>query len=235
MYMYAPTGIADALGQPTEPTLSPDLRTWLDRVRARAGDFAVLLATATLHPKPTESRVLGRHNFTIGTRKHYLIDEILFSGLSQQDIVDRLQRISTDFQQRNPAWQRTIEDAVKLRGEYMNTLSVMGRPVMGRLPKALGYYPLLTFYPPGKDETEAWKLARLGNGFAKEKFPPKLAERMLKTPAYDAHYYMVGRWLQRYAEVLQTKDPVFKREVDEKMALIKQIEKEKQQKQKRKP
>jgi hypothetical protein len=230
MYMYAPTGIADALGQPTEPTLSPELRTWLNRVRARPGDFEMLLATATLHPKPPGSRVWGRHNFTIGTRKRYLFDEILFSGISQQDIVDRLQRISTDFQQRNPAWRRTIEDAVKLRGEYMDALSVMGR-----LPKALGYYPLLTLYPPNKDEIEEWKLARLGHSFAKEKFPPKLAERMLKTPANDAHYYMVGRWLQRYAEVLQTKDPAFKREVDEKMALIKQIEKEKQQKQRQKP
>jgi hypothetical protein len=229
MYMYAPAGLADALGQPAKPTLSPELRTWLKRVRAHPGDFERLLATATLHPKPTESPVWGRHNFTIGTRKRYLIDEILFSGISQQDIVDRLQRISADYQQRSPAWRRTIEDAVKLRGEYMNALSVMGR-----LPKALGYYPLSTLYPPNAGEIEAWKLARLGHSFAREKFPPKLAERMLKTPAYDAHYYMVGRWLQRYAEVRQTKDPAFKREVDEKMALLKQIAKEKQQ-QKRKP
>jgi hypothetical protein len=229
MYMYAPTGIADALGQPTKPALSPELRTWLKRVRAQPGDFEILLATASLHPKPTESRIWGRHNISIGTKPEILIDAILMAGVPESDILDRLKRISADFQKRNGAWRRTIADAVKLRGEYMDALSVMGR-----LPKALGSYPLLTLYPPGR-ELEAWKLARLGHSFAKEKFPPKLAERMLKTPANEAHYYMVGRWLQRYAEVLQTKDPVFKREVDEKMALIKQIEKEKQQKQRQKP
>ena len=233
MYMYAPTGIADALGQPAKPSLSPELRTWLKRVRARPEDFEILLATAVLHPKPTESRVWGRHNFTIGASKYYLMDASLLAGIPQQDIVDRLQRISADVQKRSPAWRRTIEDAVKLRGEYMNTLSVMGR-----LPKALGFYPLVTMYPPNADEIEAWQMARLGHSFAKEKLSPALAERMLKTPANEAHYYMVGRWLQRYAEVLQTKDPAFKREVDDKLALIKQIEKEKQQKakqQRRKP
>jgi hypothetical protein len=232
MYMYAPTGLAVVLGEPPKPTLSPALRTWLKGIRAKPGDYEMLLATATLHPKPADSRVWGRHNFTVGSVKRYLIDEILMSGLSPQDILDRLQRISADYKKRNPAWRRTIQDAVTLRGEYMNALSVMGR-----LPQALGSFPLLTFYPPNKGEIEAWKLARLGYSFAKAKFPPKLAERMLKTPANEAHYYMVGRWLQRYGEVLQTKDPAFKRQVDEKLALIKQIEKEKEQeqKQKRKP
>ena len=46
---------------------------------------------------------------------------------------------------------------------------------------------------------------------------------------------MAGRWLQRYAEVLQTKDAAFKRMVDEKLALVKQIQKEKEQQRKRKP
>jgi hypothetical protein len=236
MYTYAPTGLAEVLGEPPKPTLSPALSTWLKGVRAKPGDFEVLLATATLHPKPAESRVWTLHNFTIGTQKRYLIDEILISQLSPQDIVDRLQRISAGYQKRSPAWRRTIQDAVTLRGEYMNALSVMGR-----LPQALGAFPLLTFYPPNTGEIEAWKLARLGYSFAKAKFPPKLAERMLKTPAHEAHYYMVGRWLQRYGEVLQTKDPAFKRQVDDKLALIKQIEKEKEQeqrqtqKQRRKP
>jgi hypothetical protein len=76
-------------------------------------------------------------------------------------------------------------------------------------------------YPPNKDETDVWQLARLGQGLRDEEVPAKLAERMLQTPAWDAHYYMVGRWLQRYAEVLQTKDPAFKRLVDEKLSHLK--------------
>ena len=216
MYMYAPAGLADAMGQPAKPSLSPELRTWPKRVRAHPENFERILATATLHPKPTESRVWGKHNFDIGGRPRFLIDEILMSGMSEFDILDRLKRISADFQKRNRAWRRTIENAVKLRGEYMNALSVMGRR-----PEALGSFPLVTLLPPARDETEAWKLVRLGHAFAKEKFPPRLAERMLKTPAHDAHYYMAGRWLQRYAEVLQTKDPAFKRLVDEKLSLLK--------------
>jgi hypothetical protein len=216
MYMYAPTGLADALGQPAKPSLSPELRTWLKRVRAHPENFQMLLATATLDPLPTESHFWGNHNFTIGTRRHFLIDAILFAGVSQFDILDRLKRISADFQTRDRDWRRTIEDAVKLRGEYMNTLSVMGRR-----PEAFGSYIVTALLPSGSTETDAWKLAREGHSFVKEKFPPKLAERMLKTPAFDAHYYMVGRWLQRYGEVRRTKDPAFKRLVDEKLSLLK--------------
>jgi hypothetical protein len=216
MYMYAPTGIADALGQPAKPPLAPELRAWLKRVRAHPENFEMLLATATLHPKPMDSRFVSNHNILPGTRRHVLLDAILFAGVPDVDILDRLRRISADFQKRNSAWQRTIEDAVKLRGEYMNTMSVMGRR-----PEALGNYPLVTLLPPASDEIEGWKLARLGHGFAKEKLSPRLFKRMLQTPAWDAHYYMVGRWLQRYAEVLQTKDPAFKRLVDEKLSLLK--------------
>ena len=43
MYMYAPTGIADALGQPAKPPLAPELRAWLKRVRAHPENFEMLL------------------------------------------------------------------------------------------------------------------------------------------------------------------------------------------------
>lgn len=214
MYTYAPIGLADGMGQPATPSLQ--LRTWLRRVRSQPGSFRTLLATATLHPQPTEGRFWANHNITSGTQRVLLVDALLLAGVSQFDILDRLKRISADFQKRSRAWQRTIEDAVKLRGEYMNALSVMGRR-----PEALGSYIVTALLPSGSTETDAMKLTREGHSFVKEKFPLKLAERMLKTPAFDAHYYTVGRWLQRYGEVLKTKDPAFKRLVDAKLGLRK--------------
>jgi hypothetical protein len=233
MYMYAPPGLADTPGQQARPALGPELRDWLKRVRTHPESFQMQLATAVFHPRPLDGRFLANHNILAdvpGAVPRVLFDAILLDGVMDVDILDRLRRISRDFEKRNRAWRRTIEDAVKVRGEYMNAMSVMGRR-----PEALGTFPLATLLPAASLETDSSKLARLGHAFAKEKLSAGLFNRMLKTPAFDAHFYLAGRWLQRYAEVLQTKDAAFKRLVDEKLALVKQIQKEKEQQQKRKP
>jgi hypothetical protein len=210
MYMYAPTGLAHTLGQPTGPSPSAQLEAFLSRVNTSPEKYGTLLATVTLHPKPMDSPLWGRQGFPIGTQHHSLVDAIMFAGVEPVDILDRLRQISIDFRKRSRAWQRLIEGAVKLRGEYMEAMSVLGRR-----PEALGPYPIRTLLPPPHGETEASNLARLGYGFAKEKLPPGLVKRM--PTAFDAHHYMVGRWLQRYAEVRVKRDPAFRRQVEEKL------------------
>ena len=231
MYMYAPTGIADALGQPTKPALSPELRTWLKRVRAQPGDFEMLLATAALHPKPTESRIWGRHNFSIGEKRQTLIDEILLCG-------------SAGNRHRGPAASGSAPTsrsgirrlATHDRGRGQAPGRVHGRPVgHGATPQSTGVLPPFDVVPAQQGAGRPGSWLGWGTASRRRSSRPSSPSGCSRPRANEAHYYMVGRWLQRYAEVLQTKDPVFKREVDEKMALIKQIEKEKQQKQRQKP
>lgn len=227
MYVYAPSGLGYALAQPApkpQPAstlLSTYLQEFLRQIKNQREDNTLILATATLHPRPWDSRFWLNRTFPVGKRTAHLTDEIFLStsGTSTdidvaQALVEALQQISTDFQKRNEGFRKQIEAAVTLRGDIMNALSIMGRD-----PQKLQPY-LTTIMLPNRTELELQRLERIGYAFAKAKFPKQLNHRILHTLTFEVNHLTIGRWLERYAELFLKKDAAFRRQVEEKLKML---------------
>jgi hypothetical protein len=58
-------------------------------------------------------------------------------------------------------------------------------------------------------------LYRLGLDFAQKKLPAKLTQRLTSSAVSVGHFTYLGKFLQRYAEILQSRDAAFKQRVDQ--------------------
>lgn len=203
--------------------LPPEGRKFLNQVRERRQDFKRLLLTVTFHPNPIHSKVFVKH--PIGNTD--VIDYLMFNGLQPVDVLDPLRRIRDDFQRENADFKRRIEAELQLRNEMIKTAGALG-------PDKLKPFLLEPLFP-AKDspyvETDEWKLCRLARNFAQMRLPRELAQRIRNSEASEAHLTNLGRFLRRYAEVLQTKDPAFKRLVDQEREKRARIKEEQQQQQ----
>jgi hypothetical protein len=212
--------LAGTLG---EPPPSPAIQEFLNEVRKRPQNFRQLLLTITFHPAPANSLTFVKQRFTFGKLTKYLIDEILFSGSSDTEIIDNLRRIRDEFRKRDGRFRQQIEAELKLRNEMIKVAGELG-------PQKLRPFLIEPLLPPTGviDDSSLCKLAR---NFAQMRLPRDLAQRIINSEASEAQLTNLGRFLRRYAEVLQTKDPFFKALVEEerKHRQLKQEQEKKQQ------
>jgi hypothetical protein len=92
MYVYAPSGLGHALAQPApkpQPAstlLSTDLQEFLKQIRGQPENNTLILATATLHPRPWDSRFWLNRTFPVGKRTVPLIDAMLMTSGTYIDV-----------------------------------------------------------------------------------------------------------------------------------------------------
>lgn len=189
---------AGALGA---PPLSPEIREFLKQVRKRPQDFRQLLLTVTFHPLPAMSITFVKQRFTFGKRTRYLSDEILFSGASEAEIIDKLKRICDEFKKQDARFGRQIEAELALRNEMTKTT---GELITSQLLKTKGNLAqnktLTSFLLEALRAKATYDLPGIGSSFALRMLPPKLVERIRNSEASEAHFTNLARLLRRYAE-----------------------------------
>jgi hypothetical protein len=115
--------------------------------------------------------------------------------------LDKLRRIA------NNNLKKEIEAELKLRNDIYATA---GEVAMRMSPQSL--HPLLL--DASMTGTLPILLSELGRRSVEKILPPPLVERLRRSAASDAHFTNLGKFLRRYGEVLQGKDPAFKALVD---------------------
>ena len=215
---------ADTLGK----ALPPAGKKFMDEVRKRPQDFKKLLLTVTFHPNPLDSKIVVQI-------KPAFVDMMLMNDLQAVDFLNPLRRIRDAFKKRDARFKQQIEAELQLRNEMIKVTGALG-------PQKLKPFLVDVLFPATAEfpEIDEWKLCRLGRNFAQMRLPRELAQRIINSEASEAHLTTLGRFLRRYAEVLQTKDPFFKSLVEEerKNRQLKQEQEKKQQleeEQKKKP
>jgi hypothetical protein len=198
---------------------SPLSKKFLDQVRKRPQDFKKLLLTVTFHPAPVDSKIANRN-------QPPFVDMILMDGIQPVALLNPLRRIRDELQKRDSRYKQQIEAELQLRNEMIKITGALG-------PQKLRPFLVETLFPATGEfpETDTWKLCRLARNFAQMRLPQELAQRIMNSEASESHLTNLGRFLRRYAEVLQTKDPFFKSLVVEerKSRLLKQEQEKKQQ------
>ena len=182
----------------------------LDLVRKRPQDYRKLLLTIIFDPLPGYS---SRMALTEALKPLRLSNTeavdaagalLSFSRLGQ--IVRELEPVRLDLQKRDVGFQRLIDAELKLRYEMMKTA--------GGIRPQKAYEPFLleaSLLGPMKDLS----LYKLGLDFAQKRFPAKLTQQIMSSSVSVGHLTYLGKFLQRYAEVLQSRDPAFKQRVEQ--------------------
>ena len=208
-----PSGSLSFASAPSASPFSPEVRDFLSHVRARPQDFKELLLTVIFHPEPMSSVT----KVTIGKgQPMLLLDAGVIHNLDPPGaFLDKLRRIA------NNNLKKEIEAELKLRNDIYATA---GEVAMRMSPQSL--HPLLL--DASMTGTLPILLSELGRRSVEKILPPPLVERLRKSAASDAHFTNLGKFLRRYGEVLQGKDPAFKALVD------REQKKQEQQKQEQK-
>ena len=185
---------ADALGA---SPFKPEIQEFLNQVRKRPQDYKKLLLTVTFHPDPISSQV----KITIGKNvPQNLLDVQLMYGIEPPGIfLNKLRRVRDDFQKRDARFRQQIEAELQLRNEMIKTAGDLGPEKL----KPFLLEPLFT-------ENLTIFNCRLGFSFAQKMLPPTLVQRIRNSDVSDGHLTNLGKFLRRYGEVLQTKNPAFK-------------------------
>jgi hypothetical protein len=121
----------------------------------------------------------------------------------QKQVLRELEQIRDDFRKRDARFKQQIEAELQLRNEMIKTTGSLGPQKL----KPFLLEPLLSGNPSN--------FSSFGSNFAQKMLPPKLAQRIMHSEASLVHFSMLGRFLQRYAEVLQSKDAAFKQRVEQ--------------------
>ena len=195
---------------------APEVEEFLKQVRKRPGNFRKLLLMVTFHPDPISSQL----RLPIGARPIYLIDASLLYNLQPPgDFLDALRRIRDDFQKQDPRFNQQIDAELQLRNEMMTTA--------GERARRLGHSTLTPILLDALLENNFSLFHfKVGLAAAPKILPASSVQQITNSKGSEAHLTNLGRWLRRYGEVLQAKDPAFK-------ALVERERKRRQQKAKR--
>jgi hypothetical protein len=207
---------AGALGA---PPLSPEIREFLKQVENRPQNFRKLLLTVTFHPKPMESNI----KVTIGKGTFVLFDASLIFNLEPPVIfLDELRRIRDKFRTQDTDFKRRIEAELQLRNEMIKTAGDSTTRLL--LQKKL--QPMLV--EASLTEDFPLFLCKLGLSSAQKLLPAALVQRIRNSEVSEAHLTNLGKFLRRYGEVLQGKDPAFKDLVERERKRRQQVNEEKE-------
>jgi hypothetical protein len=200
---------------PVASTFSREVREFLSRVRARPQDFKELLLTVIFHPEPMSSQV----KVSIGKAlPQFLLDAALMNNIDPPGpFLDALRRIA------NKNLKKEIEAELKLRNDIYATAGEVARRMSPRSLHSVLLDASMTDPLP-------LLFSELGRRSVDKILPPRLAEQLRRSAASDAHFTNLGKFLRRYGEVLQGKDPAFKALVEQEQRRRKG-EQEQQQKQ----
>lgn len=223
-----PTPYSSFAGTLGASPFPPEIQEFLNQVRKRRQDFKKLLLTVTFHPAPAVSMTFGKQKFNFGKQTKHLVDELMMSSIAPVDVLDPLRRIRDKFRTQDAGFKRQIEAELQIRNEMIETAGRLG--VDREKLKLFLLKELIpqTVEAPAVDD---WKLCRLGLSFAQEMLPPRLAQRITSSEASEAHLTNLGRFLRRYAEVLQGKDAAFKQLVEGKRKELQQAKRERERSQ----
>lgn len=191
------------------------IREFLNELRNHPKDLKRLLLTVTFHPSPQNTWL------TFGPRKRAIIDLLLMNNLDAPGIFfDELRRISADLQKTDAGFRQQIDAELRLRKVMIKTAGKAGRDHEKLKPFLLK--PLFTPYD--------FELPPLALSFAQKMLPPRLIQRIQNSVISEAHLVTLGRFLQRYGEVLQSKDASFKRVVEQERIKRQQVQQEQEEK-----
>lgn len=189
----------------------PDkIKKFLNEVRKRAKDFKGLLLNVIFHPLPHASLTFNKHGHALGIA---VIDEIIMMNIRPADVLDPLRRISNDLRQRDERFKQQIESELRLRKNMFKTTGALFRDAMLRtkgdlVPETLKPFLLRSLLYESENDS-------LGLKFAKKMLHPRLFQRITQSAASEAHFFILGMLLRRYAEVFQRRDAAFKQLVEE--------------------
>jgi hypothetical protein len=217
-----------------ESPFSAEIREFLKQVENRSRDFRKLLLTVTFHPKPMESNI----KVTIGNGTFVLLDASLFFNLEPPVIfLDELRRIRDKFRTQDTDFKGQIEAELQLRNEMIRAAGDSATRLL--LQKKL--QPMLV--EASLTEDFSWVLCKLGLSSAQKLLPAALVQRIRNSEVSEAHLTNLGKFLRRYGEVLQGKDPAFKdlvekernrrRQVNEQKERTRKLEEERKKRQQR--
>lgn len=189
----------EALG---DTALPGGIREFLKELRTQPQELKKLLLTVMFHPSPQNSWL------TFGPRKRVLVDLLLINNLDAPGpFFDELRRISADLQKKDAGFKQRIDAELRLRKAMIKAAGKVGIDRDKMKPFLLK--PLLL------SETEDFSLPPLALDFAQKMLPPNLVQRIKSSVVSEAHLVRLGRFLRRYGEVLQSKDAVFKQQVEQ--------------------
>jgi hypothetical protein len=206
--------LAGTLG---DNALSVGIREFLNELRNHPKDLKRLLLTAMFHPSPQNSWL------TFGSRKRVIVDLLLLNNINPPGpFFDELRRISVDLQKKDASFRQQISAELQLRNAMIKAAGKVGidRDKMKPFLLAPLFEPLDFLLPP------------LALKFAQQMLPMRLVQRIENSVVSEAHLVRLGRFLQRYGEVLQTKDAAFKRLVEQERRKREQIKQQQEEKSK---
>jgi hypothetical protein len=190
-------------------SLPAGIQKLLDEVRKHPQDYKPLLLTIIFDPLPGHSSrkalldVLKRLN--LGTTDAADAAAVLLSSPRLKQIVWELEPIRADLQKRDARFQQLIDAELKLRYEMMETA--------GGIRPQKHFEPFLlqaSLISPIADLS----FHALGLDFAKKMLPAKLTQRIMSSAVSVGHLTYLGRFLQRFAEGLQSRITAFKQRVE---------------------
>ena len=230
----APTPYSSFAGTLGASPFPPEIQEFLKQVENRPRDFRKLLLTITFHPKPMESNI----KVTIGKGSFVLLDASLFFNLEPLVVfLDELRRIRDKFRTQDTDFKRQIEAELQLRNEMIKTAGDSATRLL--LQKKL--QPMLV--EASLTDDLSILLCRLGLSSAQKLLPAAIVQRIRNSEVSEAHLTNLGKFLRRYGEVLQGKDPAFKdlvekernrrRQVNEQKERTRKLEEERKKRQQR--
>jgi hypothetical protein len=191
------------------------IREFLNELRNHPKDLKRLLLTVTIHPSPQNTWL------TFGPRKRAIIDLLLMNNLDAPGpFFDELRRISTDLQKKDAGFRQQIDAELRLRKVMIKTAGKVGRD-----HEKLKPFLLKPLFTPNDFELPPSAL-----NFAQKMLPPRLVQRIQNSVISEAHLVILGRFLRRYGEVLQSKDTGFKRVVEQERIRRQQVQQEQEEK-----
>ena len=189
-------------------SLPAGIQKFLDEVRRRPQDFKPLLLAIIFDPVPGyfRSRALvdALVKLNLSTQDEA---QALVSDIRLKQVVGKLRDIGEDLRKRDVGFQRLIDAELTLRSEMMKTAGAI------RPQKAVE--PFLLKASVVSPWAEDLPLNVLGSNFAQQMLPANLNRRLWNSAVSEAHFTSLGKFLQRYAEVLQNRDPAFKQRVEQ--------------------
>jgi hypothetical protein len=199
--LFARPAIFEFENPAVKKPLPPWAQAFLEQVRKRPFHHQRLYLTVVLHPQPNLATVTIPGAPGISTLEEFARN----AGINVGALLDELRLIAN----RNFPWR--IGKELQLRDEmFAKTRRLVAHELGGApgqsVPQKLKPFLLDSLLKP---DFPAFT-GPLGDSFAQQMLPPRLAQRIRLSKAKEAHHTSLGRLVRRYAEVLQERDPAFK-------------------------
>ena len=188
-------------------SLPVEIQKVLDAVRKNPENYRPLLLTTIFDPDSGYSTRMALSGVLQRLNLHTADAEaVLLSPRRLKEIVWQLEPIRAELQKRDARFQQLVDKELKLRYEMLKTAGGI-RPQKALEPFLLEASRLY----PEADLALYW----LGLDFAKKMLPATLTERILSSPVSAGHLTYLGKFLRRFAEVLQDRSAAFKQRVEQ--------------------